>query len=140
MPKFLQRVEVRIPVMNLKCGHGQMDKNLYKALKADDKSTITYVLGSFEVVSSETKSAVDLKTVGKLQVAGQENDVRMDVVATWLADGSIRAEGTLPILMTDYGVKPPTALLGTLKTDNKMTVKFQLTVGPETIVAATAQR
>ena len=139
MPKFLQRVEVRIPVMNLKCGHGQMDKNLYKALKADDKSTITYTLGSFDVASAETKGAADLKTVGKLQIAGQENEIKMDVTATWLADGSIRAEGTLPILMTDFGIKPPTALLGTLKTDNKVTVKFQLNVGPETIVAATTQ-
>ena len=139
MPKFLQRVEVRVPVMNLKCGHGQMDKNLYKALKADDKSVITYTLGSFDAATGETKGAVNLGTVGKLQVAGQENEIKMNVTAIWLADGSIRAEGTVPILMTDYGVKPPTALLGTLKTDNKVTVKFQLNVGPETVVAAATQ-
>jgi hypothetical protein len=42
--------------------------------------------------------------------------------------------------MTDFGVKPPTALLGTLKTDNKVVVKFELVVGPETIIAATSSR
>jgi polyisoprenoid-binding protein YceI len=138
--RFVQRVEVAVPVTNLKCGHGQMDKNLYKALKADATSAISYILGSFDVVPGEARSAVHLATVGTLRVAGQENSVRMDVTARWLPDGSIQAEGALPILMTDFGIKPPTALLGTLKTDNKVIVKFELLVGPETILAAIAER
>jgi len=50
----------------------------------------------------------------------------------------IRAEGALPLLMTDFGVKPPTALLGTLRTANKITVKFSLFVGPQALSAALA--
>ena len=50
----------------------------------------------------------------------------------------IRAEGELPLLMTDFGVKPPTAMFGTLRTDNKITVKFSLLVGPQTLTAASA--
>lgn len=140
VPKYLQRVEIRVPVSNLKCGHGQMDKNLLKALKADEAPTITYILGTFDVDPAQTTDVVNLKTAGTLRVAGQESGVRMNVSATWLADGSIKAVGTLPILMTDFGVKPPTALLGTLKTDNKVVVKFELVVGPETVIAATSSR
>jgi polyisoprenoid-binding protein YceI len=140
VPRFLQRVEIRVPVSNLKCGHGQMDKNLLKALKSDAAPTITYILGTFDVDPAQTIDAVSLKTAGTLRVAGQESSVRMSVAATWQADGSIKAVGTLPILMTDFGVKPPTALLGTLKTDNKVVVKFELVVGPETIIAATSSR
>jgi hypothetical protein len=62
----------------------------------------------------------------------------MDVTAARSSDGGVRAEGTLPLLMTDFGVKPPTALLGTLRTDNKFTVKFSLVVGPQTLSAALA--
>jgi polyisoprenoid-binding protein YceI len=140
VPKFLQRVEIRVPVSNLKCGHGQMDKNLLKALKADAAPTITYILGTFDVDPAKTKDVVSLKTAGTLRVAGQESSVRMNVSATWLADGSVKAVGTLPILMTEFGIKPPTALLGTLKTDNKVIVKFELVVGPETIIAAITPR
>jgi hypothetical protein len=50
----------------------------------------------------------------------------------------VKAEGELPLLMTDFGVKPPTALLGTLRTDNKITVKFSLLVGPQVLSAALA--
>ena len=35
-PKALKRVQVKVPVRSLKCGHDAMDNNLYKALKADE--------------------------------------------------------------------------------------------------------
>ena len=33
--------------------------------------------------------------------------------------------GELALLMTDYGIKPPTAMIGMLKTDPKVTVTFE---------------
>ena len=136
-PTFLKKVQVKVPVRNLKCGNGKMDNNLYKALKADDTPEISYILGTFEVVPA-AKDSFTVKAVGALSIAGTEKTVNMDVSAARLADGSIRAEGSVPLLMTDFGVKPPTALLGTLRTDNKVTVKFLLLVGPQTLTAALA--
>jgi len=137
-PTLLKKVQVKVPVRNLKCGHGGMDNNLYKALKADDAPDISYILGSFDVVPAG--DAFTVKSVGTLKIAGTEKTVNMDVTATKLADGSIRADGELPLLMTDFGVKPPTAMLGTLRTDNKVTVKFTLLVGPQTVTASAGDR
>lgn len=135
-PTQLKKVQVKVPVRNLKCGHGGMDGNLYKALKADESPDITYVLSSFDVVPAG--DAFTVKSVGTLKIAGAEKTVNMDVSATKLADGSIRADGEVPLLMTDFGVKPPTAMFGTLRTDNKVTVKFSLLVGPQVLTAAAA--
>lgn len=135
-PSLLKKVEVKVPVRNLKCGHGGMDNNLYKALKADDTPEISYIVATFDVVPGASNDSFTVKTVGALKIAGAEKSVSMDVNATRLADGSIRADGELPLLMTDFGVKPPTAMLGTLRTSNKVTVKFSLLVGPQTIAAA----
>jgi len=134
----LKRVQVKVPVRNLKCGNGKMDNNLYKALKADDASEISYSLATFDVVPGATTDSFTVKAVGALTIAGTEKTLIMDVTAARLPDGSIRAEGALPLLMTDFGVKPPTALLGTLRTDNKITVKFSLFVGPQALSAALA--
>jgi polyisoprenoid-binding protein YceI len=136
-PTLLKKVQVKVPVRNLKCGHGGMDNNLYKALKADDSPDISYILGTFEVIPGASDAST-VKSVGTLTIAGTEKTVNMDVTASKLADGSVRAEGELPLLMTDFGVKPPTAMFGTLRTDNKITVKFTLLVGPETLTAASA--
>ncbi|HEV8235272.1 MAG TPA: YceI family protein [Gemmatimonadaceae bacterium] len=134
----LKKVQVKVPVRNLKCGNGKMDNNLYKALKADDAPEISYILATFDVVPGTEKDSFTVKAVGALTVAGTEKTVNMDVTAARLPDGGVRAEGALALLMTDFGVKPPTALLGTLRTDNKITVKFSLLVGPQTLSAALA--
>ncbi|HEY2377229.1 MAG TPA: YceI family protein [Gemmatimonadaceae bacterium] len=137
-PTLLKKVTVKVPVRNLKCGHGGMDNNLYKALKADGSAEISYILATFDVVQGATSDSFTVKTVGALTVAGTEKTVDMEVTAARLPDGGVKAEGELPLLMTDFGVKPPTALLGTLRTDNKITVKFSLLIGPQTLSAALA--
>ena len=135
-PKALKRVQVKVPVKSLKCGHGTMDNNLYKALKADEDSNITYILATFDAVAGEAKDTFTLHTVGTLSVAGTEKKIEMDVVATRLADGSVLAKGLVPIKMTDFGIKPPTAIFGRLKTGDEVKVNFELTVGAKAIAAA----
>lgn len=134
-PKALEKVEVKLPVTSLKCGHGGMEKNMYKALKADRSPAISYILGTFQAEPGAAKD-FSVKTVGKLEVAGEERTVSMEVTATRLDDGTVEAKGTVPILMTDYGIKPPTAMFGALRTDNKVIVKFELFVNTAQTVAS----
>ena len=137
-PKTLKRVEVKVPVKALKCGHGAMDDNLYKALNADQTADVTYILATFEAAPGETKDAFTLQTQGTLSIAGKENKLAMDVVATRLADGTVKATGVVPIKMTDYGIKPPTAIFGRLKTGDEVKINFELSVGAKAIAAATS--
>lgn len=134
-PKALKRVEVKVPVKALKCGHGGMDDNLYKALKADASPEISYIMATFDAEPGDA-GAFTLKTNGTLEIAGKENKLTMDVAATRLADGTVKATGMVPIKMTDFGIKPPTAIFGTLRTGDEVKVNFALTVGPGTIAAA----
>lgn len=134
-PKAVKRVDVKVPVKALKCGHGGMDDNLYKALKADATPEITYIMATLEAVPGEA-DALTLKTTGTLAIAGKENTLTMDVIATRLPDGTVKATGAVPIKMTDYGIKPPTAIFGTLRTGDEVKVNFALTVGAKAIAAA----
>ena len=136
-PKALKKVHVKVPVKSIKCGHGGMDDNLYKALKADETPEISYILATFEAVPGEAKDTFMLHTIGSLTIAGKENKVSMDVVATRLADGTVKATGVVPIKMTDFGIKPPTAIFGRLKTGDEVKVNFELSVGARAIAAAT---
>jgi hypothetical protein len=136
IPKLLKRVTVKVPVEDMKCGNGKMERIMYGALRSGDAPSISYILGSFDAVPGEAKDSFIVHTVGTLSVAGKDNQVRMDVRAERLSDGTVRAVSEVPIMMTDYGVKPPRALLGTLRTGNKVTVKFELFVGPRALIAA----
>jgi len=139
-PKALKRVEVKVPVRSLKCGHGAMDDNLYKALNAEAAPNVSYIMATFEAAAGEAKDTFTLHTVGTLTIAGKENKLTMDVTATRLADGTVKAVGMVPIKMTDYGIKPPTAIFGRLKTGDEVKVNFELTVGGKAIATALEQK
>lgn len=125
---MLKAVDVKVPVKSIKCGKGAMDNNLYKALKADDKSTISYIMGSFSVVPGSTAESFTVKAPGKLVIAGAQRDVTIEVQAQRLADGRIRAIGRVPLRMTDFGITPPTALMGTMRVKNDIVVALDLTL------------
>jgi hypothetical protein len=113
-----------------------MDRIMYDALKAGDASDVGYIVGSFDAVPGVAGDTFVVHTMGTLTVAGRENAVRMNVRAERLPGGTIRATSEVSILMSDYGVKPPIALLGMLQTDNRIVVKFELFVGRPPVVAA----
>jgi polyisoprenoid-binding protein YceI len=134
-PSAVKKVEVRIPVKALHCNHGGMDGNVYKALKADQAPEISYIMATLEAVPG-ANDTMTLKTVGTLTIAGRENKVSMDVETTRLPDGTLKAKGLLPVKMTDYGIEPPTAIFGRLKTGDEVKVGFELTVGAKAIAEA----
>jgi len=133
----VKRVEVKVPVRSMKCGHDAMDNNLYKALKADDDASISYILADFEA-TPELRDGFTLHTNGTLSLAGKEKPLSMDVSATRLPDGAVKATGTVTVKMTDFGISPPTAMFGTLRTGDEVKVSFDLTVGSKAIATATA--
>ena len=131
--KMLKSVKLTIPARALKSEHAKMDENARKALKADKNPDIVYTLTTVEAVTAETKDGFTLKTAGTLQIAGVENAVNADIVAIRQADGTIKATGTVPVKMTAFQMKPPTAMLGAIKCGDEVKVKFDLMVGPKVV-------
>jgi polyisoprenoid-binding protein YceI len=131
LPTYLRSVRVKVPVAALRCGHDQMDKSLRKALRADEASAGGDIVASFEAVKEDTTPGV-VRTVGTLTLAGRENTVTMNIDAAPSADGTIEARGELSISMSDFGITPPTAMLGVVRCANRVLVKFALRIAPMT--------
>ena len=132
----VRRVQVRVPTHALTCGRSPMDHIMYKALHVDDAPECRQIVGRFEVVSAAAGERSTLVMQGTLRIAGRERVVRMPVELDEQADGSVRAKGALPILMTDFGISPPTALFGVVRTENRIVVKFDLLVDRPANVAS----
>jgi polyisoprenoid-binding protein YceI len=119
-------VELVAPVKGLTSGDAALDRNMWKALKSDKFQAIRFVADWFEVrPPSAPGASMDLTMRGKLTVAGVERAIVMSVNAFRTATG-IRIVGSKDILMTDYGIKPPTLMLGAIKTANLVVVKFDV--------------
>lgn len=106
-----------------------MEAHLYTALKAAEPPEVSYIVASFESIPLAS-SATQVESSGQLMVAGVQRWVKMTVRADRLPDGSYRARGTVPILMTDFGIKPPRPWGGILRTDNEVLIQFEIFVDP----------
>lgn len=122
-PGGLEAFEIAIPAATLASPKEGLDKNMHKALKVREHPDIT-----FRLVRVELGTGGALKSIGMLKVAGVEREVALNL-KTQRKDSTLTVKGELPILMTDYGIKPPTAMMGMLKTDPKVTVMFEVVLG-----------
>ena len=120
---------VEVPVRSLESGKGVMNKKMFKALEAEKYESVLFVLDSLKVIepiSANSPQSVEIK--GKLSIAGVTQAVVIPAQATWSpAQQSLVVAGKLDLRMTDYGIDPPRALLGTLKTGDEVTVSFRWT-------------
>ena len=100
-----------------------------EALKAKQFPEIRYEMT--QPVPSSASASFAVKAHGKLTIAGVTRDAIIDVQATRNADGKYTFIGTAPIRMTSFGIKPPTAMLGTIKTGDDVKVTFRWETGRE---------
>jgi polyisoprenoid-binding protein YceI len=121
---------VTIPVTSIKSKHARMDKLMADALKAKAHPQIRYEMMQ-ATPSSVTASAFVLETHGKLTIAGTTKDIAFNVRGSRNPDGSYTLVGEAPIKMTSFGIKPPTAMMNTIKTGDDVTVTFRWVVAKQ---------
>ncbi|WP_293302948.1 YceI family protein [Pedobacter sp. UBA4863] len=99
-----------------------MDKNTYKALNADKFPKITFVLTDISNLKAGPGKA-DFVAKGNLTIAGSQKPISFPATATLTANGIV-VKGSTSFKMTSFGVTPPKALLGTIKTGDEITIVF----------------
>jgi hypothetical protein len=122
-PGSLHGFELQIPVNTFTSDKDGLTRQMFKALKVDKHPTIAFRLNSYTV---ETAAAgVVVRPTGTLTVAGVEKTIDMVLDVKEVAR-TLQVRGTRDLLMTDFGIKPPTMFMGMLKTDDKVTITFTL--------------
>jgi polyisoprenoid-binding protein YceI len=119
-------VTVTIPVSAIRSGHTRMNNIMLDAMKAKSFPEIRYELAS-AVPAGGSGESFTMRTSGKLTIAGVTRELQMDVRAASHGRQVVLA-GEAPIRMTDYGIKPPVAMMGTLKTGDAVKVAFRWVV------------
>lgn len=132
----IRGVQVEIPVTSMKSKKDGLDKNMYKTLKATEHPTIRCELTSYSVAPAKSGGdTLDLRAEGTLEVAGAKRPVKLAARAWRSADG-VWIAGTQPLKMSEFGIKPPTMMMGTLRVGDAVTVSYRLLLVPKNGEAA----
>lgn len=119
----ISKLQVSVLAESLDSGKGGMDKNAYKALDTKKHKNIEFNLDKVKNITAGTNNSYTVEGLASLKIAGVSKQVPVSFTAT--VNGSkLKINGKQEINMTHYKVDPPTAMFGTIKTGEDVTVKF----------------
>lgn len=118
-------VVVKIPVTSIKSTKGKiMDNKTYEAFNHERNPLIVFAMKGQTV--NPSNSTIDLK--GTLTMAGKTLPIDLKVSYKLASNGDLRIIGSKQITMTDFGMEPPTAMMGAIKVGNDISVTFEITL------------
>jgi polyisoprenoid-binding protein YceI len=125
--KKIDKVIFFLQVENLKSDRNGLNERAYKALKMNE---IRFFSTSFENVQTSSEKASGSVT-GMLTIAGITKEVSFPFEARLLSENKIECDAIYKINMNDYGIDPPTFMLGALKTGQEVDITMHLIFGNE---------
>ncbi|WP_379964753.1 YceI family protein [Epilithonimonas sp. UC225_85] len=103
---------------SLKSKESAMDKNAYKALQTSKYPELTFVSSS--ILASGTSTIT-----GNLTISNVTRTVKIPVTVT-KNGASYIIKGNTKIKMSAFGIKPPTFMMGTIKTGDDLSIDINI--------------
>jgi polyisoprenoid-binding protein YceI len=122
----LTSITIKMQVKSIKSDMGRvMDNKTYEALKAVAYPEIVFTLSAPLKLMQVSNDRQPIELKGDLFLAGICRPVVIQVKTFTMDQGKWLFEGNQNIRMTDYGVRPPSALFGTMKAAPDITIHFK---------------
>lgn len=121
----INQLTFTVEVEQLKSGKSGMDKNTYKALNSTKFKTIDFKMTKIQKITKISDNNYQLELLGDLTISGKTKTVVINSTAQ-VQGSKLVLNGKHKLNMTHYGVEPPKALMGTIKTGEEVTVNFKV--------------
>jgi polyisoprenoid-binding protein YceI len=124
--KQISAIAIKVEVKSLKSGNGIMDGKTYDAFDYKKNPYIVFLLTDASQAKL-TENDTEITLIGNLTFGGATRKISIKAIGKITKSGDYQLKGNVPLKMTDFKMKPPTAMLGTMKTGDAVTVKFDVT-------------
>ncbi|UJP63869.1 YceI family protein [Mongoliitalea daihaiensis] len=118
-----QSLKVNAEAESLKSGTRGLDNNAYKALKTSQHKQISFTLKEL------SGSAPNFTAKGDFTIAGVTKSASFPIKLTQSGNNLV-FEGSYDTKLTNFSIDPPTALMGTVKTRDDVTIHFKTIFQP----------
>jgi len=123
--KTIDKLNFSVVAESLKSGKSGMDKNTYAALNTKTHKNITYRLTKVSKITETAANTYKVETTGELFIAGITKNVVISFTAK-ISGNKLSLSGIVPIDMIHYGIEPPKALMGSIKTGKDVRIEFNV--------------
>lgn len=122
--KGIDSARLSVPSATLDCRNGTMTGHMKKAIKAAEFDSISLAITDYTLTAGDSGMIVTL--AGSLTLGGVAKDVTIPALARAAPEGTLQLTGNYELNMRDYGLKPPSLMLGAMKVRDRVTVGFDL--------------
>jgi polyisoprenoid-binding protein YceI len=122
--KAVGKVDLTVPVATMDCKNGTMNDHMKEALLATDHPVIEFNLESYALLKAADSVGITLN--GTLNIGGTARPVTIAAEAKDVGGGVLHVAGEYDVHMKDFGLKPPSLMLGTMRVNEMVKVHFDL--------------
>lgn len=121
----LTALTVTVPVTGINCNNNRtMNGKLREALGT---SPISYTLTS-ATVGAVRSGRFPISVQGRMNIHGTARPIAITAQAQSLGGNRFKVTGSVPVTMSQFGVTPPRAMAGAMRTGDRVTVDFDVTM------------
>lgn len=128
----LENTDLKLRIEKLDCGRDVINKDLRKALQADEHPYIRIEVQSIrlpevdDAVGDDQWTNIPVKT--RITIAGVSRPLHLSVDAKAVDKKTYKLRSETKVAMTDFGIDPPKPMLGMIKVKDEITIHFDLIV------------
>ena len=125
--KSVQSLDILIPVKAIKSPEKLMDTYTYEAFNSEKNPNISFHLTDASGLKI-TEKDIEVTVTGNLTMNGTAKKISVKITGKNPKSGVYQFKGAIAIKMTEYKMKPPTAMMGMMKVGDAITLKFDITL------------
>lgn len=124
----LKGLDLLVPVATLRSGKDGLDKNMFKTLRTTEFPNIRFEMSESQFGAARGDT-LPVSAKGTLTITGQSRPVTVQghIVRT---ETGVWLEGTHPMKMTEFDIKPPKLMMGAIKVHDPIVVRYRLLLVP----------
>jgi polyisoprenoid-binding protein YceI len=131
---LIESVSFKLSSTSLTSDNSIMDKKAWDALKTEEFKSIQFVSNEQIELHRESKNLIG-EIDGELNLSGIKKKVTVPYKGELDDLGNLNISGEISLKMSEFGIVPPTALMGTIKTGDVVTVSFQVVFDQVSLVS-----
>jgi len=118
----IQSVDFSCLVEEIKSHNKIMDSKTYKAIDNGKHPKITFSSENQVKPNGNTVSSIK----GELLISGVKKMINLDFSLVDHNQDQFKVKGDIPLKMSDFGIEPPTAMMGTMKTGDDIVIHYEI--------------
>lgn len=123
------RTVLKIKSEQLDCGHAGMNRDMQETLNAEEYPEILIELIKLTLPDQSIAQrgySTDLSAMVALTISGVRQIVHLSVEIKALGFGQYQIKSWHPVFLSEFGLSPPSPLLGLVKVSNTINIFFDL--------------